>query len=108
MSVRRVPVAVQPPALTRTVDELQSAEVALARIEALGKEAYSRRPDVVVERYGLCFPWEPSAQPNGGVVVLWVGRWPRAVATLIRDASNFTVMSMVEYPERPALQTGGE
>lgn len=101
-------VHVQPPSLTRTMDELQSADAAMARIEALGKEAYSRRPDVSIERYGLRFPWEPSAQPNGGVIVLWVGGQPRAVATLLRDDSNFTVMSMVEYPERPALAHASE
>lgn len=85
--------------LDRFMDEIQALDAVMPGLEEIGREAYTRRPDVEIQRYGLTIPDEPTAMPNGGVVVLWVGRWPRVIATLVRDVSNFTIVSVVEYPE---------
>lgn len=84
----------------RFMDEIDACTLASQWIEAIGKEAYTRRPDVEIQRYGLSFPWDSSAMPGGGVITLCIGCHPRAVATMFRDDRNFTILCRVEYPEQ--------
>lgn len=57
-------------------------------------------PTFSIERFGLRFD-DPTAQPNGGVTVLWAGTQQIGIAVVTRDEMNFSVLTII-VPEARA------
>lgn len=51
-----------------------------------------------VERFG--FRLSSGGQPNGGVIMIWNHEFLAAQATILRDVMNFSVVHVVEFPNR--------
>jgi hypothetical protein len=77
----------------RFMDGLDARMAVEVWIEKVAR-AHADDPRFSIERFGLRFD-DPTAQPAGGVTVIWAGTEQIGIATIVRDETNFSVLTIV-------------